>query len=69
MLQNPTPVLLDDVNAFLDRSGMAPARFGKDAIGDPNFVRHLRAGREPRYGTAQRVRDFMAAQTSEQVSA
>ncbi len=61
MTVNPTTILLDEVNSFLERTGMAPARMGKDAIGDPNFVRHLRAGREPRFGTAQRVRDFIAS--------
>ncbi len=63
MAVNPTTILLDEVNAFLDRTGMAPARMGKEALGDPNFVRHLRAGREPRFGTAQRVRDFIASQS------
>ena len=59
MLISPTAVLLDEVNSFLNRVGMAPTQFGKDAIGDPNLVRHLRAGRDPRLSTAQRVRDFM----------
>ena len=68
MLLNPTEILLAEVNAFLDRSGMAAARLGKDAIGDPNFVRHLRAGREPRFGTAQRVREFIETKSAEYAS-
>ena len=50
---------LSDVEAFLASSGMPPARFGKDAIGDPNFVRNLRNGRSPSLMTADRVRAFM----------
>ncbi len=68
MTVNPTTILLDEVNSFLERTGMAPARMGKDAIGDPNFVRHLRAGREPRFGTAQRVRDFITSHEAEMAS-
>lgn len=50
---------LSDVESFLASSGMPPARFGKDAIGDPNFVRNLRNGRSPSLNTSDRVRSFM----------
>ena len=49
----------DTVRAFLDRTGMAPARLGLDALGDPSFVHRLMRGREPRLETADRVLAFM----------
>jgi len=59
-MDNPTQILLADIDQFLERSGMRPSVFGDKAVKDPNFVRNLRAGREPRFGTTQRVRDLMA---------
>ena len=49
----------DTVRAFLDRTGMAPARLGIDALGDPSFVHRLMRGREPRLATADKVLAFM----------
>lgn len=43
------------VEAHLRACGTAPATFGMEAVGDPNFVRNLRAGREPRSRTVARV--------------
>ena len=53
--------LLREIEKFLNRSDVAPARFGREAVGDPRFVFDLRRGREPRPGTVKRVRDFLAA--------
>ncbi len=61
-MDNPTAALLADVELFLERTGMPPSVFGSKAVSDPNFVRHLRTGREPRFGTGQRVREFIASQ-------
>lgn len=47
------------VDRFLDRSGMAPARLGREALGDPTFVHGLRRGRVPRLDTADRLLAFM----------
>lgn len=47
------------VEDFLERTQMPPTRFGKLAAGDPNFIIDLRKGREPRFSTTQRVRQFM----------
>lgn len=52
--------LLQDINAFLRETGMAPTRFGKRAVNDAAFVRRLRAGRETTARTEQRVRQFLA---------
>ena len=35
------------VDAFLERTGVAPATLGRQAVGDPNLVRQLRHGRSP----------------------
>ena len=58
----PTPeALLDLIETHLGQTGKAAASFGMEAVGDPNFVRNLRAGREPRRRTVERV---MAAITA-----
>lgn len=49
-----------EIEAFIAKNGIAPTRFGKDAVGDPKFVFDLRRGREPSWRTAERVKAFMA---------
>lgn len=51
--------LLRRIELFLKQSGTAPARFGRDAIGDPNLMRDLRNGRELRARTAERLVAFL----------
>lgn len=51
--------LLDTVEAFLKRHDMPPTRFGIEALSDPNFVRELRNGREPRRRQRERAQDFI----------
>lgn len=48
-----------EVDRFLTRTGMSASRFGREAVGDPNFVGDLRAGRAPTLRMAQRVGEFM----------
>ena len=43
------------IERVLRRTGMRPTRFGREAVGDPNFVFDLREGREPRARTLARV--------------
>ena len=52
--------LLDDIEAFLDRHGMAPTRLGDEALSDRHFVRQLRRGRRVWPETEAKVRRFMA---------
>jgi len=52
--------LIQAIRAFLDRTGMKPTGFGRDALGDPNLLRQLGDGRELLPRTERRVRDFMA---------
>jgi 2,4-dienoyl-CoA reductase-like NADH-dependent reductase (Old Yellow Enzyme family) len=53
-------MLIDDIEHFLRRTRMATTRFGREAVGDPNFVSNLRDGREPRRATVRRVRAYLA---------
>lgn len=54
-----TPELIDQVERFLAETGMTPTKFGWKALKDPVFVRDLRAGREPRRRTRERVTKFI----------
>jgi 2,4-dienoyl-CoA reductase-like NADH-dependent reductase (Old Yellow Enzyme family) len=51
--------LLREVERFLNRTKLAPTRFGREALNDPRFVHDLRKGSEPRPKTEARVRKFM----------
>lgn len=49
------------VETFLAETGMAPTALGKAALGDPNFVRELRAGqRSFSLSTVEKVEAFIA---------
>lgn len=50
-----TDPLLTDIEAALVKTGIAPATFGKDAVGDPNLIPDLRSGREPRRVTRNKI--------------
>jgi hypothetical protein len=51
--------LLSMIERYLRNSGVAPTRFGRDAVNDPRFVLDLRNGREPRASTAERVISYI----------
>jgi hypothetical protein len=58
-----TQALLTEIEEALEKSGLSASKFGKDAVGDSNFVFDLREGkRDLRLSTVQRVRDFIAGQ-------
>jgi hypothetical protein len=57
-------VLLESIEKYLKARRMPPTRFGREAVGDPNFVFNLRDGREPRAATIVRVRSYLQAQES-----
>ena len=50
---------LQEIDAYLARSGRDPSSFGKEALGDPNFVFDLRKGRSPSARTMDKVRAAM----------
>lgn len=52
--------LLEEVEAFLLRSGMTPTMFGKTVASDPNLVRTLREGRRPNVDLAEKCQEFIA---------
>ena len=51
--------LLRQIENFLRSKNIPPARFGREAMGDPRFVFDLRNGREPRPQTVARIRKFL----------
>ena len=51
--------LLSDVEWALKRHVMSAARFGLEAIGDPNLVGDLHAGRMPRIDTVERILGYI----------
>ena len=53
------PDLAREVSAYLAARDMAPTTFGAMAVGDPSLVASLKAGRELRRATLERIRMFM----------
>jgi 2,4-dienoyl-CoA reductase-like NADH-dependent reductase (Old Yellow Enzyme family) len=53
---------LSTIEQFLDRHKMSASAFGRAAVGDPNFVGDLRAGRAPNLRLVERVNSYIAAQ-------
>jgi hypothetical protein len=51
--------LLKRIERFLQRSRMAPTRFGREAVRDPRLVFDMRMGREPRRMVAARITRFL----------
>jgi hypothetical protein len=51
--------LLDDIEAYLVRTGMSAQAFGRAALNDSAFMTTLRRGRDVRRSTHMRVRQFM----------
>jgi len=52
--------LLEQIEVYLEKSGVSPSTFGRMAVGDPRFVQDLRSGRRPRLQTLERVRRFLS---------
>jgi hypothetical protein len=51
--------LIARIDAFLEACGQSASAFGREAVGDPNFVRDLRAGREPKRRLVEKVTSYM----------
>ncbi len=49
------------VERFLRESGMAPTRFGRDAVRDPRLVFDMRRGREPTDRMRRRIDHFISS--------
>ena len=54
-------MLIDHINAHLRRTKMSATRFGRDAVGDPNFICDLLDGRRPRAKTVSKVMAYIEA--------
>lgn len=50
---------LSRIERFIARKGLTESAFGKNALGDPNFVLELRRGRSPHLRTIERVERYM----------
>ncbi|RXR29283.1 hypothetical protein EQG66_07280 [Sphingobium fluviale] len=51
--------ILRKIESFLRDTGMAPTRFGRDAVRDPRLVFDIRNGREPSPRMIQKIEHFM----------
>jgi hypothetical protein len=60
--------LLRVIERFLLKNDIKPARFGRDAVGDPRFVFDLRRGREPNSKTTDRVLKFIESPKEQKVN-
>ena len=58
----PHEALKSEIATFCEARGMTKTAFGREAVGDPGFVAGLDAGREPRWSTVQKVRNWMNSQ-------
>ena len=54
--------LLNEIETFLTDTGMSATRFGDEAINDRALVMRLRAGRDLKLATVDKIRAFMAKQ-------
>ena len=54
-----THPILAEIEAFIVANNVTPSVFGSGAVNDPCFVFDLRAGREPRRATLEKVVAFM----------
>jgi hypothetical protein len=52
-------MLLQRVEQHIKLTRTPPTRFGRESVGDPRFVFDLRAGREPRSKTVDRVLTYL----------
>ena len=58
------PRFLQEVEAFLEVTGIRPHVLGEQALGDPSFVLRLEQGRSPMLGTVDKVSAWMADNAS-----
>lgn len=47
------------IDAFLSRQRMKPSRLGRDAFGEPQFVKEIKEGRMPGLATLLKLSAFM----------
>jgi 2,4-dienoyl-CoA reductase-like NADH-dependent reductase (Old Yellow Enzyme family) len=52
-------MLIHRIERYLQQHRIPPARFGREAVGDPSFVSRLKAGRQSRAATVARVEAYL----------
>lgn len=57
-------VTVGDIESALQKSGIAPSRFGRIALNDPRLVFDLRRGRRLGAATAERVQNCLQQLTA-----
>lgn len=60
--------LLEDIAAYLERTGMAKTTFGLMAVNDGKFVDRIRGGGGVTTKTLDRARLFMETETTDQAA-
>lgn len=65
-MMDSTQQLLDEIDAFLERSGTAETTFGMKVLNDRGFVSNLRKGRTTTLKTADKVRAYIAEHSAPQ---
>lgn len=58
----PHEALKAEISRFCDAHSITKTALGVSALGDPGFVAGLESGREPRWSTIAKVRQWMADQ-------
>lgn len=58
-MQNSNSKLLQEIERFLDLSGLSASAFGEEVMGDRHLVRRLRDGKTVRLPTADTIRGFI----------
>lgn len=56
--------LVEEIDAFLSKTGMGVSYFGKRAAKNSELVRRLKSGKRVWPHTEQKIRDFIAANSS-----
>jgi hypothetical protein len=51
--------LLRRIEVHLRQTGMAPTRFGREAVRDPRLIHDMKRGREPGNAITARILAFM----------
>ena len=51
--------LIEEIDRFVARTGVAESRLGMEAVGNPSFVLRLRKGKRIWLDTADKVRAYM----------
>lgn len=60
--------LLAQIEAFLDRTGMSPTRFGLDATGEGGLIKSIRDGRSITLRHGRRLVEFMDGYSQDEAS-